>query len=317
MGKAYNCLKMLEILSTGSIYKISELAALIDTNPRNITEYKIELETMGYYIDSIPGRYGGLKLSSQNTLPSINFTENEKDALRESFSHIVSRKNFLKQKDYKTAMGKVMSNFDNSLNDVFPLDILEKNTINFDSKELEVTYKVINESIKQSKLCSIEITNNKGNITSKTIKPYELYLYNENWFVLGECIETDNFKCYKLSRIKKIVKLDKKFSRDPYFRKSDYIDEAGFKRNDEWYEIKLEIKGYFLTKIREMSIGKNQSLKMIDKNTGILTVRMQYKFNIISFVMGMGSLCKVIEPLWLKEQVIKISKEMLGLYTNE
>ena len=40
MGKAAMCIKMLEILNTGRVYKLSELADFLETNPRNIVEYK-------------------------------------------------------------------------------------------------------------------------------------------------------------------------------------------------------------------------------------------------------------------------------------
>ena len=39
MGKAYNCLKMLEILSTGATYKISELAKGYTPSEDEIKDY--------------------------------------------------------------------------------------------------------------------------------------------------------------------------------------------------------------------------------------------------------------------------------------
>ena len=44
MNRTALCIRMLELLSTKKIYKISELAELLETNPRNIIEYKKELE---------------------------------------------------------------------------------------------------------------------------------------------------------------------------------------------------------------------------------------------------------------------------------
>ena len=50
---------MLEILYSREIIGIAELARLLETNPRNIPEYKKELEKAGYVIDTVAGRYGG------------------------------------------------------------------------------------------------------------------------------------------------------------------------------------------------------------------------------------------------------------------
>ena len=59
MSKTLMCIKMLELLNTGRVFKATELANLLETNVRNIIEYKKELEEAGYYISSVLGRYGG------------------------------------------------------------------------------------------------------------------------------------------------------------------------------------------------------------------------------------------------------------------
>lgn len=56
MGKAAMCIKMLQMLNSGRIYKVSELADLLETNPRNVIEYKKELEEAGYYIITLLSR---------------------------------------------------------------------------------------------------------------------------------------------------------------------------------------------------------------------------------------------------------------------
>ena len=83
------CIKMLQILNTGRVFKISELASLLDTNPRNIIEYKKELDEIsfesGFYIETIPGRYGGYKLDGNAVIPSTKLTPREKRVFVESF----------------------------------------------------------------------------------------------------------------------------------------------------------------------------------------------------------------------------------------
>ena len=95
MGKASMCIQMLQILNTGRVYKISELAQMLETNPRNIVEYKKELEECGYYIDTIPGRYGGYKLEQTTILPSLKLLPEEKELLLEIMNYINSRNDCL------------------------------------------------------------------------------------------------------------------------------------------------------------------------------------------------------------------------------
>ena len=67
MSKTSLSIQMLEILYSRGIVGIAELARLLDTNPRNIPEYKKVLEEAGYVIDTVPGRYGGYVLNKKYT----------------------------------------------------------------------------------------------------------------------------------------------------------------------------------------------------------------------------------------------------------
>ena len=81
MSKTALSIQMLEILYSRNIVGIAELARLLDTNPRNIPEYKKVLEEAGYVIDTIPGRYGGYVLNKKYTFPSTRLSDAEKEGL--------------------------------------------------------------------------------------------------------------------------------------------------------------------------------------------------------------------------------------------
>ena len=100
MGKAAMCIKMLQILNSGRIYKVSELADLLETNPRNVIEYKKELDEAGYYIISIPGKYGGYQIDKTTIIPSLKFTEEEKKAISDGAGYLEARNDFLLKKDF-------------------------------------------------------------------------------------------------------------------------------------------------------------------------------------------------------------------------
>ncbi len=314
MGKAAMCIKLLQILNTGRIFKVSELASLLETNPRNIVEYKKELEECGYFIDTIPGRYGGYKIDKRQTIPTIHLDESEKEALMEAYRFLIAKSSFMNKHSYEHAMAKITSSTDVSLSELGNLLLVEKEPSIYEDKLIENTYNSLQAAIKECYCCKIEYLSNNNKIQTKIIKPYELYVYNDDWFVVAECEGMEGFLQYKLLRIKKLIVINKHFCRDSYFKRSDYVDERGFKKNNEWYDIKLEVSGYYLLKLKERNVGKNQSIEMIDSNTAIFKATMQYRFNIINFVMGLGSFCKVLEPQWLVNQVMKITTEMQNLY---
>lgn len=109
MGKTSNCLKMLQILSSGRVYKGQELADILETNVRNIAEYRTELEMAGYYIEGIPGKYGGYRLITQSVIPTVRLNEAEQRALSSGAEYLKSRNDFPYSSDYEKAMGKVFA----------------------------------------------------------------------------------------------------------------------------------------------------------------------------------------------------------------
>ena len=109
MGKTSNCLKMLQILSSRRVYKGQELADILETNIRNIAEYRTELEMAGYYIEGIPGKYGGYRLITQSVIPTVRLNEAEQRALSSGAEYLKSRNDFPYSSDYEKAMGKVFA----------------------------------------------------------------------------------------------------------------------------------------------------------------------------------------------------------------
>jgi predicted DNA-binding transcriptional regulator YafY len=85
------------------------------------------------------------------------------------------------------------------------------------------------------------------------------------------------------------------------------------KNNGEWYPIKLKLTGNFAMLVKERIYGKNQSVEAVDANTTILSVEMQNKDDIVSFVLGFRDQCEVLEPEWLrisiKNNLLEISKK--------
>ena len=109
MSKTSLSIQMLEILYSRGVVGIAELARLLDTNPRNIPEYKKVLEEAGYVIDTVPGRYGGYVLNKKYTFPSTRLSDTEKEGLMQGFDYLLSRNDFMRKDDYSKAMAKISS----------------------------------------------------------------------------------------------------------------------------------------------------------------------------------------------------------------
>lgn len=100
MSKISNVLTMLEYLSTGRKYSISELSEKIEVSPRMIRVYKDELEKAGIYVDTIKGPYGGYVLNQNLNLPRRFITPNAINIKNKEFYNLINRAIKEKRKCY-------------------------------------------------------------------------------------------------------------------------------------------------------------------------------------------------------------------------
>ena len=91
MSKISNVLNMIEYLSTGRKYSISELSEKLEVTPRMIRVYKDEIEKAGIYIDTIKGPYGGYVLNQNVNVPKRFITPNEINIKNKNLFNLINR----------------------------------------------------------------------------------------------------------------------------------------------------------------------------------------------------------------------------------
>lgn len=316
MSKTSLSIQMLEILYSRNIVSIDELARLLDTNPRNIPEYKKELERAGYIIDTIPGRYGGYVLNKKYNFPSVRLTGTEKEGLMQGFDYLLSRNDFMRRDDYSKAMAKISAALmvteapENTLvANRFPLAMPQK--------EIEARYTTMSYCIANKMAIEIEYLSLSNEVSKRIFHPYKLFMYNNAWFAIGFDEKRQDFRYFKLNRIQSFNITNQKFRIQLTYNERDFIDEFGMKQNGEWYPIKLKITGKYAMLVKERIYGKNQTVEAIDKNATILSVEMQNKEDILVFVLGFGANCEVLEPEWLKEKLVETIDKLYEKYEKE
>ena len=311
-GKTAKCIRMLEYLSSGRICKISEIARFVGTNPRNVIEYRKELEEVGYWIENISGRNGGYRLVGQGLIPSIKFSDEEWRALTEATGFLRGRPDFPWFADYDAAVSKLFASGRHASEEpVFAIQI-KKGTKS--AAEIEERYRVIDACIKHKQKLAITYRSNDNELRERVIHPYKLFIYNESWFTIGYCELAADFRVFKLARIKTCRPLPDKFRVSLLYNERDHFDEYGFKgvgsgpyatNHDEWIHIKLKLTGRPAMWIKDSVYGKNQTLTETEDRATILECDMHYRSSVVRFALGFGEDCEVLEPAWLREELVR------------
>lgn len=311
MSKAVHCIEMLQILSSGRIFKIEELANILETNPRNIIEYKKVLEDCGYLIDSIPGKFGGYRLTN-NTISAIPpFSTEEKTALAEAYAINCTKNDIQHIEAYKIGMGKILSSI-SFKNELSHIDRIEQFPLAMPQEELSKRYLFIEQAIKNNEIVNLDYLSNDNIVYSRDIEPYHLFMNGDAWFVIGYCKLVKDYRIFKLCRISKYRVTGCYFKKDSFFNPRDYFSESGFRQlpNSDWHRIKIQLYGRSAVRAKDYCYGKDQIVTELKDGSTIIEVTMQFKSNIISLVLGFKDECKILEPEWLKEEVRNTAKRM-------
>ena len=94
MNRTSLCIRMLQLLQARGKMNTTQLANALEVNPRNIREFRKELVLAGYNVEEIKGRYGGYVLNDSLDLPVHKFTDEQKEALSESYKYMRNQKDF-------------------------------------------------------------------------------------------------------------------------------------------------------------------------------------------------------------------------------
>lgn len=308
-----NCIKMLEILKDGRKYKKEELAQLLDTNPRNIIEYRKDLYDAGYFIEYLNGVNGGYYLDTECLLPTLNLSNNEKTALYRSYEYL-KNSDFFHLKNYSDALIKIKANFESK-------NILHESYINqarpLDIDLIDNYYKLLSNAILSRRKVSLKYESISSKQMKKTIiHPYELIRYQNFWYLIARDESSEKqFKIYKLSkRMKELTILeDKPFYFDEDFKASDYIGKTSLIKL-ETFEIELVAYGASAISLSEKKIGLDPKYEWLDQNTLSLKTTIEGKYNAIGLILSLGSNAILIEPKSLVEEVSSIINKMGEMY---
>lgn len=329
-SRVYNCIKMLTFLYTKDVVKIEALANHLETNPRNIPVYREELELAGYQIDTVPGRYGGYRLKKNEIFPTVRLTDAEKKALVDSFEYMTKQKNFPSMPSYKTAMEKIIaSNQYRAMKDS-ELIAIPRQPFSMSEEELGARYAAISKCIEHRMKFQMEYRSNDNVVRKRIVHPYELFMYNNAWFMLSYSENATELRYFKLNRIVSFSVLPQKFTQLYGYREGsgwhEYIDEFRLKKIPDWkgelggenasMRIKLRLSGKPAMYVKEYLYGADQTVLSIDKYTTVLEFTAEYKYNAVQLVLGFGADCEVLEPEWLRNEVIDQAKKIMEYRNN-
>ena len=166
--------------------------------------------------------------------------------------------------------------------------------------------------LKQNKIKIVYQSSNSKTTKVRIIHPYTLEGYDHGMYMKGFCEAADDYRTFKLNRIKEIECLNEMYQPKKWV--DEKAKEAGFGifRQAE-YVLIADVMYPFNTYIQEVKWGEDQRIDIIDEDTTRITVTLNNVHEIVSILLGFGSKVKIIEPDFIRNEVVEEAKRIMEM----
>jgi len=197
-------------LQTKRILTATELADKFSVSVRTIYRDIRTLEQAGVPIVTEDGK--GYTLMEHYRLPPVTFTESEANALITAEQLILKNKDTSFIKAYSEAIAKIKTVLKHSVKDKANL-LSERVQIiqNADNERTSGHLSALQFALTNYHLTEITYTNEDNKTTNRTVEPFAILSTQENWLLLAWCRLRNEFRFFRLDRIKKSEVLTEKF----------------------------------------------------------------------------------------------------------
>ncbi len=197
-------------LQTKRLLTASELSNKFSVSVRTIYRDIRALEQAGVPILTEDGK--GYTLMEGYKVPPVMFTESQANALILAEQLVLKNKDASFVKDYSEAIDKIKAVLGHNVKDKANL-LAERTrfTQNIDRQRNSNNLSALQSALTNFYLTKIEYTNEPNKTTNRLVEPFALLSTEENWLLVAWCRLRNDFRFFRLDRIKKLHVLTEKF----------------------------------------------------------------------------------------------------------
>ena len=275
-----------------------ELAELFEVSLRTIYRDIETINQAGIPIVTSSGVGGGIGIMNEYKIEKGFFTVKDITAMLMGLGFI---SNTLSGEETTATLAKVKS--------FIPEDkqheiTLKANQISFDlsawlgSNDLQTKVEVIRTALEHSSILSFMYLSAKGDKVLRTLEPHRLLLKENHWYVQGYCLNRQQFRVFKLSRISELERTEDRFTMreiPPAF--SEFTDTMSRKMQ----KIKLQFDHSILD--RMLDYCGEENITPLDNGEFYAYfdfIEDDYGYGIL---MSFGDKCQCIEPEHVRNEM--------------
>lgn len=275
-----------------------ELSERFEVSTRTIYRDVETLSSAGIPIYMSKGKGGGISILEDFVLNKVVLTEEEKTDVLSSMK-AVDAINF---NATNSALNKLSSLFGGNNSDWIEVDFSSW----YNSGEESEVFNNIKSAILSKRVIKFIYSSGKGERTSREVEPLKLCFKGMSRYLYAFCNLRQDYRFFKLSRIKDIVITEKKFERivtSPIFKSDNMF-------NEKYINLKLKISSSMAFRVYDEF---DDYTKEPDGSFIIDTIYPVGEW-LFSYIASFGSNCEVLEPLDIRNKIKEELQKILDNY---
>jgi predicted DNA-binding transcriptional regulator YafY len=289
-----------------------ELADRFEVSVRTIYRDVDAIGLAGIPITSYAGKQGGFKIIDSFKLDSQLLTMKDMLAILSALKGINAT---LENEELNSAIDKISclipDDKTNLLEDHLQhisIDILPWGT----QKKQQKFLKQIHNSVSENSIIEFRYENSKGEIKERKIEPMTLIFKGYAWYLFGFCLYRNDYRLFRLSRMKDVNILNEKFDRKAKTHK-EYFKESD--KSEKLTKIILKCSN----KIKQKTIEYFGEDNVEIQENGELIVNFSAPEDewIYSIILSFGEYSEVLEPERVRDIIKEKAKKIVSLYKHD
>lgn len=275
-----------------------ELAQKFEVSIRTIYRDVDSISSAGIPIYATQGKGGGISILNDYTLDKSLFSEQEQEQMLTALQGMVATT----EENSNELLTKLSGLF----------QINSTNWIEVDFSDWahrtpqQDTFNIIKEAIFQKRVISFCYFSGKGNKEKRNVRPIRLVFKSKSWYLYSFCLLRNDYRFFKLTRIKELEMLSETFTQDFTPTKNEKQLQV---ENTAAVKLKFDRQAAF-------RVYDEFTDSITEDSQGNLYVQIDLPDNevLYSYVMSFSDSVEIIEPQSIREQMKKRLQRMQEKY---
>lgn len=181
-----------------------ELSEKFEVSIRTVYRDIDVISSAGIPIYATQGKNGGIFVADDFTMDKSFFTETEREHILNALQGIIATGD----KNSDELLTKLGALFQIKSTNWIEVDFSDW----IQNKPKQDIFNLIKNAIFAKKLISIKYFGSNGKITERSVQPLKLIFKSKDWYLYGFCLMKNNYRYFKLTRIKTLELLTETFS---------------------------------------------------------------------------------------------------------